>query len=121
MSKIIAVINIMISNSNKISQVSLIDRECFFLYDQKHKWSITQGDDNDVYYLHYYPGEEMIDQLASMEEIEWAHYNKLITYSSKELKTREAYESLQELYRIVKEKSFGVDDAFDDIIKSDEM
>lgn len=118
MSKIIAVINVMISNSNKISQVSLLGKECFFLYDHKHKWSISRSDD-DVYYLHYYPGNETIDQLASMEEIEWVNYNKLITYSSKEIKTREAYESMQELYRLIKEKSFGIDEAFDDIINSD--
>lgn len=118
MSKIIAVINSMISNSNKISQIIPRQKEYYFLYDNKYKWSISV-DNNDVFYLHYYAGEESIEQLASYSALEWSEY-QYVTYSSKQMKTREAYESMQELYRIVKEKLCGVDEAFDDIIKGDE-
>ncbi len=118
MSKIIQVINVMISNSGMISQVTVGEDEYFFLYDKKHKWS-TNRDDDGTYYLHYYPGPEQIKKLASFDEREWSVYKKFISYSSKEIKTREAYESMQELYNLIREKSFNIDEAFDDIIDSD--
>lgn len=112
MIKIITAINVMISNSKKVSKIlTAKSGELFFLYDDKHKWSVAKRE--DVHYLHYYTGDETIEQLASEDDWELITF---MTYSSKELKTREAYESMQELYSIIKEKSLGVEDALDDII-----
>ena len=124
MSKIIRAINVMISNSDKISRVissttTPEQAEYFFVYDQKHKWSISLGHDG-VYFLHYYSGPESIEALASFDPEKWSFYDKFVTYSSKELKTREAYESLQELYRVIQEKLYRVHEALDDIIESDD-
>ncbi len=121
MSKIIRAINVMISNSKKITNVILSEKEYFFLYDRKHKWSISKNEEKNVFYLHYYPGEETLEDLSSITPEDWDYHNiSYITYSSEEIKTREAYESMQELYRITKEKSLGIDKVFDDIIDSDE-
>jgi hypothetical protein len=110
----------MIVHSEKISNVlkGINEIEIFFLYDLKHKWSIFKSSSKDEYNLHYYPGKESLEQLASFT-FEWEEYNDFITYSSEDLKTREAYESMEELYRTVKEKAYGIDKALDDIIADD--
>ena len=117
MSKIITVINTMISNSDNISQIIQHKKEYFFIYDNKYKWSINVQ--SNVYILNYYAGKESIEKLANFSAIEWSEY-PFVTYTSQDMKTREAYESMQELYRIVQEKLYGVDRAFNDIIESDE-
>lgn len=111
--KIIQVINTMISNSEKISNVLKNDSEYFFLYNKKHKWSIKQN--SDGYLLFFYPTESYnIEQLANL--VEWNNFNEIVTYKSDEIKTREATESFSELYQIVSEKLYGIDDIFDEII-----
>jgi len=120
MSKIIQAINTMITNSEKISKAipgPAEGDEIFFLYDQKHKWSITK-DQNNNYYLHYYSDQQPLESIASYTGPDWDQFTNFITYSTKDLKTREAYESMAELYRVVKEKAYGIDKALDDIIKS---
>ena len=118
-SKAIRAINIMITNLDKITDVIRNEDEYFFLYDKKHKWSISELGGEEIY-LHYYTGPEDLKLIASFEHLDWQHYKTFVTYSTEELKTREAIESMKELYRLVKEKCFGVDKAFDDIISSDE-
>lgn len=44
-----------------------------------------------------------------------------VTYSDKEIKTREASESFRELYQIVMEKLFDLDTIFEDIIGTDDL
>jgi len=116
MSKIITAINTMITHENMISnaQIGTNIKEIFFLYNEKYKWSISINNENNQYFLYYYSGDETIEALASHEGT-WEG-TKYIHYSSKDLKTREAYESMVELYRIVKEKAYGVDQALNDII-----
>lgn len=121
MSKIIQAINTMISNSSNITKTIQNNRELFFLYSGRYKWSIVKPESTtEEYSLHYYPGEVSLDFLANIDEDDpdgWEDIN-FITYSTKELKTREARESLAELYLVVKEKIYGVGDALDEIIKT---
>ena len=110
----------MISNPKKISKVIPFNDEFFFFYNNKHKWSVDKkrGGEGEEYFLNYYHGNETLEELAS-DNVDWNHI-KFITYSSRELKTREAYESMRELYLIIKEKSLGMAEVLDDIIDSDD-
>lgn len=120
MTKIVEAINVMISNQEKI-QVAIrgeYEAEVFFLYDGKHKWSIIRNDAGE-YFLHYYPTNISLEELASMPGEAWIEFNQMVSYNSVSLGTKEAKDSLQELYGIVKEKIFGMDSVLDDIIKSD--
>ncbi|MES2140826.1 MAG: hypothetical protein V4511_14050 [Bacteroidota bacterium] len=112
--KIVQVINAMITNKSKISNVLRNDKEYFFLYNGKYKWSITKSDNEEKYYIHFYPADDL-----SLQELsqwgDWEGFN-YVTYSSEDLKTKEAVESFRELYQLVVNKVFGIDDIFDNII-----
>lgn len=111
--KIIQVINAMISNKDKISNVLQNEGEYYFLYDNKYKWSIKKS--NDDYTLFFYPTQAFsIEQLVKNND--WINFAEFVTYMSHEIKTREALESFSELYQIVSEKLYGLDDVFDEII-----
>jgi len=123
MIKIITVINVMISNSDKITKIitgSALSSEYFFIYDNKYKWSIYKSDE-DAYSIHYYPENVTIEKLSGMSKEEWRGYDKYITYSTEVIKTRESYETMNELYNLLKEKIIGIDDVFNDIIKGDSV
>lgn len=114
MSKIIQAVNSMISNSPLIDSVMYGDsNELFFVYKNKYKWSIKLQDDGN-YSLWFYPGDVKIQDLVHIEGHEWEAI-PMIHYSTKELPQREAIESFNELYKIVKEKVFGMDQVLDDI------
>lgn len=118
MSKIIKAINVMVSNEGLITNVRQGDssNEIFFIYDGKHKWSLVDLPEGK-YALHYYPGEESINDLASIED--WQHFSKMISYASETLQTREAKQTLNELFTILSEKSHGMDDVLNEIIQTD--
>lgn len=117
MSKVVIAVNAMIEQRDKIKQVTPgnVDTEIFFMFDNKHKWSMIKGDDS--YSLIYYPGSATISVLANLEVDEWGEV-PMISYRSKEIGTREAKESFKELYDVIKELVYGMDDVFDDIIGS---
>jgi hypothetical protein len=113
--KIVQVLNAMISNPDKITGVIRNGKEFFFLYKEKYKWSINQLEDGN-YAIHLYPdSEDTIEGLANLQMDEWMHYN-YVTYSTKEIKTQEAEETFSELYKIVGDKLYGLDDIFNDIL-----
>lgn len=115
--KIIQVINAMIANKSKITNVTRNDKEYFFLYDKKHKWSIIKRDAEDEYILHFYPTDDMTyEQLVGFTD--WQNFSGFVTYQSQEIKTKEAIESFSELYQIVAGRVFGLDEIFDEIINS---
>lgn len=115
--KIIQVINTMILNSSKITNVVKNEEEFFFLYDKKYKWSISRMKEEDKYFLHFYPTDEMtIEQLSEFHY--WEDFSNFITYKTEEIKTKEAIESFSELYKVVAEKVYGLDTIFDEIINS---
>lgn len=121
MSKIVTAINVMVSNPDRIKNVikGYSDSECFFVYDDKHPWSIIKHNDGG-YYMAYYPGNQDISKLAQIPDEHWHEANvNCVTYTSKDLGTKEAKESMAELYNIVNEKVYGMDDVLDDIINSD--
>ena len=115
--KIVQVINAMISNKNKISNVIRDENEFFFLYDEKYKWSINLQ--NDEYYVRFYPKDDI--QIGDIpNQLGWGSYRDFVTYSTEELKTREARETFTELYQLTADKLYGIDDIFDSIIGDDD-
>lgn len=116
MSKIIQAVNSIISNPHLIGKVLFgSNNELFFTYKNKYKWSIRRQDDGN-YSLWFYPSEMTIEELAAIENEEWEHV-PMMHYSTKDLATKEALASFEELYRITKEKVFEMDQVLDDIIK----
>ena len=118
MSKIVTAVNAMISNPDLITNTinGDMDSECFFKYDIKHIWSIIESTDGE-YILHYYPGNQSLEVLASIPEETWHQENiHTVPYNTKTLGTKEARDSFKELNTIIKEKVYGMDDVLDDII-----
>ena len=115
MHKIVAAVNSMISNENLIGHVLKSGEELFFSYDERFKWSIVKAKDDD-YYLSYYPGPQTLEQIASRDM--WNEYGDFVTYSTKEVKTREVRESFSELYQTVQTKLYGIDEVLDYIINT---
>lgn len=114
MSKIIAAANSMIANQNKIGNVIAGEQsstDIFFTYDNKFKWSINKT--GDGYWLYFYPGDASIETLAATWDWDSVGF---VTYSTKEIGSREAVDTFSELYTLVKEKLYGVDDALNEII-----
>ncbi|MDB6445174.1 hypothetical protein PII47_17410 [Pseudomonas sp. 21TX0197] len=120
MSKIVVAVNVMIVQKDKISNVQAggVDGEYFFLYDGKYKWSIF-SDDEDGYVLVYYPGHYSLEWLSSIPLEAWDDSIEMVLYRVKDIGTKEAKESFAELYAVLNEKKFGMDDVLDDIINSD--
>ena len=117
MSRIVKAINAMISNPDKITKVMKHGNAIYFEYGKKYKWSIFR-DDNDDYIMCYYPGSGSLESLIAPPMI-LSHEN--VVYSSKDIGTREAYASFRELYTMLNEILYGVNDALDDIIGEDEL
>ena len=128
MSKIVAVANAMLSSSNKISTVINYDRYWFFLYDEKYAWCI-QGWDHEgknkyiLYFLtvegKFYVNESREFEIMSRQNVSSLVKNgKAIEYNSNEIGTDEAQQAFRLLYTAVKEKGFGIDKVFDEILEA---
>lgn len=117
MSKIIKAVNAMLSNQHWIGSVirGCVGTELFFKYRGIYKWSIIKGSKDD-YYLHYYPGKQELEDLAAWPEDAWHEFSDMISYNTKDLGTKEAYDTLSELYTVVQEKLYGMDRVLDEII-----
>lgn len=114
MSKIVEVANAIISNPRYISDVIPAEGELFFLYKGKYRWSIKMLEDS--FYLYFYPGNPSMEKITTLgRQGNWDALN-MIVYSSGELGTVEAYQTFAELYNLIKEKAFGIDEAFEDIL-----
>lgn len=114
MSKIVQAVNAMISNKQLIKDVLLGDREVFFRYRNKYKWSIRQTEDGE-YILWHYPGGGDLEELAAYIDDDWEGV-PMVSYKTSEIGTKEAEASFAELYQIVKERAYGMDEILDDII-----
>lgn len=125
MSKIVTAVNAMISHNELITDVirGSYEKEYFFRYSKKHHWSIYEGNvggEKNQYYLNYYPGNPDLTELAALPDQAWHDQGpKLVSYNTKDLATKEALDSFRELYSIVSEKAFGMDDILDEIIGND--
>jgi hypothetical protein len=117
-SKIVVALNSMIENSRKITNIvpGSHSSEIYFIFDRKHKWSINKV--NDGYILIYYPGKQDLEFYASLEAEEWSEYSDYVVYTTKEIGTKEGLESFADLYGVVKEKMYGMDDVLNDIINT---
>lgn len=117
MSKVISAANAMIANPKKIAPVLKgSGDEIFFCYDGKYNWSMTNPNGN--HFLFFYPAisNYTLKQLAKIDDPdEWEHL-PMIRYDANEIGTREATATFSELYLLIKEMVFGVNDALDDII-----
>jgi hypothetical protein len=115
--KIVSAANAMIATRDRITDVipGASGTEVFFVYDKKHKWSISKTNDGELI-LFFYPGTQSVRDLANWPEEHWYEFNEMIRYSTKELGTKEAKETFAELYRIVKENLFGINGVLDEII-----
>lgn len=123
MSKVIKAINVMVSNPSLISDVykGMHFSEIFFKYDRKHCWSILKNAES-VYYLSYFPSAPDLSRLSDISDEEWEiHGPQAVTYNTKDLATKEAIESFSELFSLVNEKVFGMDNILSEIIASDEV
>jgi len=119
MNKIVQAVNAMISNPELITNVIPSNRETFFLYKGRYKWSIRRDEDGD-YILWYYPVGGRIEDLASIDDgSDWEGV-PMVVYKTAELGTREASASFADLYTMVKEKAYGMDDVLKDIISDAE-
>lgn len=117
MNKIIQVINTMISNSGRISNVIESNEEYFFIYNNIYKWSILESkEDPEIIKLFLYPDESIkLETLAF--DTDYSVYSKFVSYSSQDFKSSEAIESFKELLNIVKDKIYGVDNILNEILK----
>lgn len=114
MNKIILAINSMIQNSDKISNVSVLNNEYFFQY-KGYIWGIFKLTEN--YILTYYPESRTVTNLINV--IEFLDDIDRISYNSDAFKNQEDIESFRDLYLIIKEKLYGLDNVLDDIIEND--
>lgn len=121
MSKIVQAVNSMIVNQALINPVIAGRTETFFLYRDKYLWSMRYDNDRGGYYLWHYPNTQDIKLVASRdsEESEWDDI-EMVTYNSSDIGTREAKASFSELYNIVREKLYGMDEVLNDIISDGE-
>jgi len=114
MSKIVQVINAMIVNPDKIKSVIASGTEYFFIYKDKYKWSIIKNEQGD-YIIFYYPDDISLEEVVSISNQNWQNLNA-IKYAVSDIRTREAEASFSELYTLVSEKAYGIDEVFKDII-----
>lgn len=119
MSKIVIAANAMIEFKEKITSVipGWNESEVFFLFDGKYKWSVFKRTDGH-YSLMYFPGRQDLSFLAQMEDHEWGDFTQSVVYSSKDIGTRESLETFQELYNLVVNRKYGMEEVLDDIINS---
>lgn len=113
MSKIVQAVNSMIANKEKISNVMEKKGEFYFLYDEKHRWSIRYDDDLEDYWLYYYKTTASTESLASMENFAGINF---IVYRAKIIGTKEAFSTFRDLFQLLQEKVLGIDEVLDDII-----
>jgi len=120
MSKIVQAVNSMISNPELISKVVEAGTEIFFLYKNKYKWSMRRRDDS--HYLWFYPGNESLETLAAYSELGWEEETPtMVVYHDAKIGTKEARASFAELYTLLKEKLYGIDEVLNDIISDAEL
>jgi len=121
MTKIVQAVNTMLQHPERITKVLVSDftGEYYFLYN-KYVWSILYNSAENRYSLYFYPGTATIEELADARPDE-PQGQECIHYSTKELGTKEAYSTFQELYKVVQEKLFKVDKVLEEIINEDKF
>lgn len=114
--KIVQAINAMISKKENIRNVVRLNSDEFFFFYGSHRWSIAS--DEDGFRLRFYPGEVTAEDIIGSAN-PFKTPVPSVSYTTAELRTREALQSFSDLYRIVQEKLYDVDTVLDDIISQD--
>lgn len=117
MSKIIQAMNAMIANQKKIKSVRrAANGEIFFIYNNKHSWGLNsiQGE----HFLYFYPDNPSVETLLSVDD--WENI-PMVVYKESDMRTREATSTFAELYSLLNEKVYGIDDVLDDILADDDL
>lgn len=126
-SKIIIAVNSMISNEQNISRVErsgkLAANGYAFSYNE-YVWLIFRYEDAhgiQEHILHYFPemDSDDIQSIVDMDEDDWDS-TKRVTYRTSEIDTTEARATFSELFVMLSEKAYGIDDVLNDIISDDE-
>lgn len=106
----------MIENSEKISNIAKRGEEFFFIY-KGYIWSIIMTSSSAIF-LTFYPRTKNVSELT---EVSTPRKDRdFVVYSASEIKTKEAEESFNGLYSIIKEKFYGIDKMFNDIINDND-
>ena len=126
MSKIVAAVKVMVSNSNKISNVINLNSYWFFLYDEKYAWCIEswyyEGENRYMLYFlkaegkFYVSDAKEYERLSRKDVKSLIKEGKAIEYNSSEIGTDEVLQAFRLLFTVVKEKGIGIDKVLDEII-----
>lgn len=121
MSKIVQAVNSMISNKERITSVTPGSHagEIFFLYNDKYRWSVRPDGEED-YFLWHYPGDTPIESLAVYDNEDWEGV-PMVVYKTSDIGTKEARASFADLYGLIKDRQYGMDDVLDDIISDSDL
>lgn len=115
MSKIVEAVNSMVLNNNKISNVREYNAVFYFSF-MNYVWSIWKDEAKLASYtLVFYPGYNNSEDVYDMATA-GGYPSKYVSYVSSDEKTKEATESFAELYRVVNEKLYNLENVLDDII-----
>jgi hypothetical protein len=95
------------------------DTEIFFRYRGKYIWGLLRDSGGECI-LWYYPKVDDVESLLGIEGDEWNGIT-MVVYRSSDIGTREARASFNELYNVVKERAYGMDDVLDDIISDADL
>lgn len=117
MSKVVQAVNAMITNNKDISGVIRAAHELFFLYKKKYKWSMASRDGE--YHLWFYPGEDTMESLIFQVESGNIENISMVHYVDSDIGTKEAKASFADLFMVLSEKIYGIDEVLDDIISGD--
>jgi len=114
--KIIKVIRAIINNPQNISEILRLRAEIYFEYKGKYKWSVSKGEDSEIYLHLYYQGNMTLEELSTFSD--WENYG-YTTYTSTDLEEHEDGGVLDELYVTLDNRESGIEAIFDDIIDDD--
>lgn len=118
MSKIVQAVNAMISNPGLVTDVRNINNEVFFVYKKKYVWSMRREDNE--YFLWYYP-DSTVQDLVNRAEAEYWDEVAMVVYKTSEIGTREARASFAELFTLLLESQYGMNDILNDIISDSDL
>lgn len=113
--KVLQVIRNMITNADKISNIEKQLNIFYFLYKgyvwSIWEWSSSDDTDNEGYSLAYYPGAKNVSDIITPKI-----HRDFMVYSSGDFNTVDTLNLYAQLYNIIKEKFYGVDKVFNDIL-----
>lgn len=112
--RIAEVLKTMLRNKELISRpiYKKEEREFYFLYDQKYKWSILTSPSGAEFTVYIYPGEENLQQVYD----DWSTAEK-ISFSTVSLTDYEFRTACRALYEYLRDDYFGVERLFNEILQ----